>query len=1150
MAENPATPSKKRPLWRRILKAAGIAAACVAGLFLLVCTLIVWILTPGRLTPMVEKQASHMLDAEVNIDRIELTFWHTFPKLTVDVEGLEVMSHSLWQLPDSVKATLPADADSLLTLKSFHAGLNVLPLLAGRISLYDVVFTAPSANLVQVNETVANYLIFPTDTTATDEPDSGMLSLPSISINRFAILDAAPLRYRSLADSTDIAVSLSTIELKGNDAPLYTLGISGDMRTPLLDDFNFERLTFGADGKIDWAPETPLAISLKDFVIALHDYRIAFDTNLDFTASPMVNSFTANTSEIPVAELLTHLPAHARGLAEPLQSDLRLKAAFSLTKPWNMADTVMPSFTASAEIPSCAVRYDDVNFHDFAVEVQADFDGTRPDASVFTLKRLHIDGEVIELDADASVTYALSDPLIDGKFKGVFDFGRLPLKVRQLIPGKIAGRLSGESDFHFRAGDFSQSRFHRLKLKGALSLDEFSADLDSLGSLYTRSSELRFGSGNSFIANGHQIDSLLTVSFRSDTLSAFYDGLDIQFRGLKAGGGTPNRSSSADTTIIQPFGVKFAFDRLSVDSKADSLHLRLRNASAGASLTRYKGDVKVPRMGLKISLDRMYFGQSMTKFALKKADIDMTVHMNPPRQRTHADTLRIAAARARRDSLGGKDATPDNSLRLGADERKFLRRWNFSGLVKAESGRMVTPAFPIRNRLENIDFKFNQDSLQLRNLHYTAGESDFLINGSVTNLRRALTARRDNTLGLRLMVMSDTINVNQLIKALFAGGAMSETADSAIVWSEDGHDDELIAAETDTAASGPVLLPRNIDAIFAMRAKNVLYSDLQLHSFRGDLLVTDGVLNLRNLSASTDVGDLRVDGMYSATAPDSLRFGLGLKVSDFRLDRLNSVIPAIDSILPAMKSFAGIVNADVAVTTDISPQMDIEIPSLKAAVKIEGDSLVLIDPDTFKTLSKWLLFRDKKKNLINHMAVEVMVENSAVEVYPFMFDIDRYRLGVMGHNDMAMNLNYHVSVLKSPLPFKFGINIKGTPDNMKIRLGGAKIGNKMVGERQAIAADTRINLVEQINSMFRSGINKARSGQKAFSPAGKAQGEAPSPRRPQKLSIAAPGGALVGEESISLADSLRMIREGLIENPDTTRFPISGATLSPVEKNR
>ncbi len=58
-----------------------------------------------------------------------------------------------------------------------------------------------------------------------------------------------------------------------------------------------------------------------------------------------------------------------------------------------------------------------------------------------------------------------------------------------------------------------------------------------------------------------------------------------------------------------------------------------------------------------------------------------------------------------------------------------------------------------------------------------------------------------------------------------------------------------------------------------------------------------------------------------------------------------------------MKSFEGIVNADLAVTTDISPKMDIELPTLRAAMKIEGDSLVLLDADTFKTLSKWLMFR-------------------------------------------------------------------------------------------------------------------------------------------------------------------------------------------------
>lgn len=159
------------------------------------------------------------------------------------------------------------------------------------------------------------------------------------------------------------------------------------------------------------------------------------------------------------------------------------------------------------------------------------------------------------------------------------------------------------------------------------------------------------------------------------------------------------------------------------------------------------------------------------------------------------------------------------------------------------------------------------------------------------------------------------------------------------------------------------------------------------------------------------------------------------------------------------------------------------------------------------------------------MAVEVVIENSTIELYPFMFDIDRYRLGVMGHNDMAMNLNYHISVLKSPLPFKFGINIKGTPDNMKIRTGGAKFKENMVGERQEIAANTRINIVQQMESVFKKGISKARLG--ALEMKGSEKGKSSKELLDN-----------FDNEGLSLADSLRLIRQGLIENPDTLRFPV------------
>ena len=160
------------------------------------------------------------------------------------------------------------------------------------------------------------------------------------------------------------------------------------------------------------------------------------------------------------------------------------------------------------------------------------------------------------------------------------------------------------------------------------------------------------------------------------------------------------------------------------------------------------------------------------------------------------------------------------------------------------------------------------------------------------------------------------------------------------------------------------------------------------------------------------------------------------------------------------------------------------------------------------------------------MNVEMIVNNSQLELFPFIFNLDRYKLGVMGSNDMAMNLNYHVAVLKSPLPFKFGINIKGDVDNMKIRLGRAKFNEKNIPRTVAIADTTRINLVREIGNIFRRGVRTAGINSLDFS------------RSP----AVSPADSYPATDTISHADSLYFIKEGLIPAPDTvTATPLQSA---------
>jgi len=1096
--------TRRRPWWVRLLKGTAIALAVAVTLFVGVCSLAVWILTPPRLTPLVERTANKYLDADVTVGRVELTFWHTFPKLTLDVDSLTITSRALHELPDSIRQQLPANADSLLSVDKFHGGINLLPLPAGHISLYDVIITRPR-----------------------------------ISINRFLITEARPLSYTSLPDSMHVAVNLQTLDFNGLDRPHYSLNIDGDLRTPLLDDFNFRRLTFSANGRIEWDFQRPMAFGFSDFDFRADSIAATVNTEIDLTDAPVLKSFSATTPHIAVTDIIKHLPAPVRSYTEPLSTSMTAALTVELTRPYTLTDSVAPSLRASLDVPDCTAQYQNLKINRLATRVIVDYDGVRPDNSTVDVERLRLNGAGIDIDLKAKISGPMADPLVNGTFRGSLNIASIPPRIKALLPGRISGTLSGNTDFRLRPSYMSRNNFHRMLAKGEIKLRNLNADIDSVGNIYTRLATLEFGSNTSFVRdNTVKADSLLTLSLKVDTLSFLAPDMALQLRELRAGAGSANRHNSADTTAINPFGMKIVVDRLKFDSPADTIRLRLHKASVGGALLRYNGNARLPRMAMNINVGGLFMGQALNKVALRNANVDLNLHMRPRRRPTSTLTPEQRAARRKAfaDSLAANSHDGDINFEMDRENSRLLRRWDFSGHITAQGGRLVTPAFPLRNRLRHIDLRFTQDSIVLDSLHYRAGQSDFTINGTVSNLRRALVSKRNNTLGLRLSMTSDTINVNEIVRALFAGGAVTAATDSAAVWtdSDTDADGDRLEAMADTAATGPLLVPRNIDASFGIRAKHVLYSDLVLDRFTGSLLVYDGTLSLRRLAASTEAGALSVDGLYNGSQPDSLQFGIGMKVHNFHLDRLTSIVPAIDSLLPSIRNFAGTVNADVAFTTDVTPQMDIKIPTLQGAIKIEGDSLVLLDPETFKSLSKWLLFRDKKHNIINHMAVEVVIDNSTVELYPFMFDIDRYRLGVMGSNDLAMNMNYHISVLKSPIPFKFGINVKGTPEKMKIRLGGAKFKEHMVGERQVIADNTRVNIVQQIDNAFRRGLAKARAGRLTFK----------SPAAGKPLTPASATGDFENE-NLSYADSLRFIRQGLIENTDTLRYPMTDAVAKP-----
>ena len=423
--------------------------------------------------------------------------------------------------------------------------------------------------------------------------------------------------------------------------------------------------------------------------------------------------------------------------------------------------------------------------------------------------------------------------------------------------------------------------------------------------------------------------------------------------------------------------------------------------------------------------------------------------------------------------------------------------------------------------------KFNSDSVEISDTHIRAGHSDFKIRGTISNITRALTSRTGSQpLNMRFTLESDTINVNEIAAATFAGAAFAEThPDEPLSVGLPDESDEMEAV--DAAASAAVadtmavlVIPANIDARIDVRAANIIYSDLAFRQFTGTLNCYGGALNLSELSARTDIGSLDLNALYSAPSRDDASFAFGMRINDFHIGQFLDLLPELDTLMPMLQGIDGVINADLAATTRIDSMMNFDIPSLKAAVMISGDSLRVLDDETFRTVGKWLMFKNKQRNIIDSMTVRMVVDNSQLRMFPFIFNMDRYRLGVMGSNDMALNYNYHVAVLKSPIPFRFGINISGTPDKMKIRVGKAKFNEKNVAQTMVIADTTRINLVGEIRDAFRRGVNKVRM---------------------RGLDFGRTAGAILDSDpltdTISRSDSLYFIRQGVIPAPPADSVP-------------
>lgn len=287
--------------------------------------------------------------------------------------------------------------------------------------------------------------------------------------------------------------------------------------------------------------------------------------------------------------------------------------------------------------------------------------------------------------------------------------------------------------------------------------------------------------------------------------------------------------------------------------------------------------------------------------------------------------------------------------------------------------------------------------------------------------------------------------------------------------------EEVISDTTGADAGiGLLVIPANVNATINLDAENITYSDLEIGNMSTRIISKDRCVQISDTKVSSNFGEISFDGFYSTRSSKDIQAGFNIALQDITADGAISLLPAIDTLVPMLKSFNGLLNCEIAATARLDTEMNIITPSINGVMRLEGRDLAISGDESINKLSKILKFKNLDEARIENLLVEGMIRENTIEVFPFVLEIDRYTMAMSGVQNLDMSFKYHVSMIKSPMLFRFGVDLYGPDfDSMKFKVGKAKYRSADIPAFSAEIDEIKIGLAESIRNIYDKGVENA-----------------------------------------------------------------------------
>lgn len=407
---------------------------------------------------------------------------------------------------------------------------------------------------------------------------------------------------------------------------------------------------------------------------------------------------------------------------------------------------------------------------------------------------------------------------------------------------------------------------------------------------------------------------------------------------------------------------------------------------------------------------------------------------------------------------------------MSAIEKEQYESFDASGKIVVNNLLYRSRDYPDGVKVSSLLMQFNPKNVSIPEFNGQYLGSNFTANGELNNF--LAYAFRNQPLNGKLNVKADQINLDK--------------------WMATGEEPASKAA-ADTVASGPFIVPNNLDFTINAQADKVHYDKVDLSQLSGTLLLNDETVTLKNIKGNALQGSIQMDGTYSTKeSKEHPAISFTYDVKSLDVQQTFKAFNTVQKLMPIAQFLSGKISSKMTMTGKLGEDMAPELNTLTG----EGN-LLLIEGFLAKFAPLDQLASQLNVNALKGISVKDIKNyfaftNGRLSVNPFRVKLKDMNMLIGGSHGFDQSMDYTVQLaLPRSLMGNQGnalinnlvtqANNKGIPVNigdsvyLNVLMGGSITKPSLKTDLKEAAGNAVNNLKTQAATLVKNKIDSAKA---------------------------------------------------------------------------